>query len=81
MINTLYLLKIEIVLASSLILLISSTELFEAASNSKKGILFFAFSQKGQQPHCSPLFLTAFSQFNTFAKIRAVEVFPVPRGP
>jgi hypothetical protein len=35
--------------------------------------------QLSQTPHASPS--TGFSQFNALARIRAVVVFPVPRGP
>ena len=60
----------------------SPTPLFDAASSSSSQSTMRPSStatQFGQTPHGSPPL--GFSQLRTLARIRAVEVFPVPRGP
>ncbi len=78
---TLYLLLAGAKRTFSIISLISSTREFEAASNSMTSgcepsviLIHVAHSLQGS-------FAGACSQFKAFAKILAVLVFPVPRGP
>jgi hypothetical protein len=59
-----------------------ATPLFDAASSSSSQSTIRPWStasQFGQTPQGSPAF--GFSQLRTLARIRAVDVLPVPRGP
>ena len=59
----------------------ASTPLLDAASSSctSKEAPLAMSKHESHVPHGSPS--TGLVQFNAFARIRAVEVFPVPRGP
>ena len=59
----------------------ASTPLFEAASSSwtSKEVPCSMATHDSQTPHGSPSI--GFSQLRTLARMRAVEVLPVPRGP
>ena len=59
----------------------ASTPLLDAASSSwtSKEAPLVMSTQESQTPHGSPS--TGLVQFRAFARILAVDVFPVPRGP
>ena len=61
---------------------ISSTRLFDAASTSitSSDVPSATATQLSHTPHGSPS-APRFVQFIAFARMRAVVVFPVPRGP
>ena len=58
-----------------------STPLFDAASssNTSNEVPCSIARQTSHTPHGSPS--VTFGQFSAFARMRAVEVLPVPRGP
>src|ERR1039458_5699091 len=61
--------------------LMASTPLLDAASSSwtSKEAPLVISTQESHTPHGSPS--TGLSQFSAFARLLAVDVFPVPRGP
>jgi hypothetical protein len=70
------------VVTLTLMSLMSSTELWEAASSSKTSseVPSVMATQLGQTLHGDPS-EPRFTQLSALARMRAVVVFPVPRGP